>query len=69
MTNLDVSTGRASRCGRALVPAPELDREHKRCHTVVAVDDAGRKLAERTIGSTTADHLAVLTWAEQFGAD
>lgn len=42
---------------------------HKRCHTVVAIDDTGRKLAERTIGSTTADHLTVLTWAEQFGVD
>jgi len=42
---------------------------HKRSHTVVAVDDVGRKLGERTIGTTTADHLAILTWAEQFGAE
>jgi transposase len=42
---------------------------HKRSHTVVAVDDAGRKLGERTLGTTTADHLDLLTWAEQFGAD
>jgi transposase len=40
---------------------------HKRSHTVVAVDEAGRKLGERTLGTTTADHLTLLTWAEQFG--
>ena len=42
---------------------------HKRSHTVVAVDDVGRKLGERTIGTTTADHLTLLTWAEQLGAE
>ncbi|MFD2078146.1 IS110 family RNA-guided transposase [Actinopolymorpha cephalotaxi] len=40
---------------------------HKRSHTVVAVDDLGRKLGQRTTGTTTDDHLAMLTWAEQFG--
>jgi transposase len=30
---------------------------HKRSHTVVAVDETGRKLGERTIATTTADHL------------
>jgi transposase len=40
---------------------------HKRTHTVVAVDHAGRKLSERTLTATTPDHLAMLTWAEQFG--
>ncbi|MDT7682109.1 MAG: transposase [Pseudonocardiales bacterium] len=30
---------------------------HKRTHTVVAVDETGRKLGERTLGATTADHL------------
>jgi transposase len=40
---------------------------HKRTHTVVAVDETGRKLGERTLGTTTADHLAMLTWAERFG--
>jgi len=34
-----------------------------------AVDDVGRKFGERTIGTTTPDHLALLTWAEQFGAE
>jgi hypothetical protein len=38
-------------------------------HTVVAVDDAGCKLGQRTIGATTADHLGIPTWTEQFGAD
>lgn len=40
---------------------------HKGNHTAVAVDEAGRKLGERTTGTTTADHLQLLCWAEQFG--
>lgn len=40
---------------------------HKRNHTVVAVDENGRKLGERTMCATTADHLALLAWAEDFG--
>ena len=42
---------------------------HKRNHTVVAVDDRGRKLGERTTGTTSADHLQLLAWAEQFGSE
>lgn len=43
---------------------------HKRTHTVVAVDGAGRKLAAKTTTATTSeDHLEMLRWAEQFGAD
>ncbi|SDS66809.1 IS110 family transposase [Actinopolymorpha singaporensis] len=42
---------------------------HKRNHTVVAVDEPGRPLASRTIGTTTADHLRVLCWVDQFGPD
>jgi transposase len=42
---------------------------HKRSHTVVAVDDLGRKLGERTTGTTSDDHLALLAWAEKLGAD
>ncbi len=38
---------------------------HKRTHTVVAVDNQGRQIAERTIGATSKDHLRLLTWAEQ----
>ena len=37
---------------------------HKRSHTVVAVDEHGRKLREHTVGPTTADHLRLLAWAE-----
>jgi transposase len=42
---------------------------HKRTHTVVAVDERGRKLGERTVGTTTADHLELLVWASRFGAE
>jgi transposase len=40
---------------------------HKRTHTVVAVDQLGRRLGERTTGTTSQDHLALLGWAEKFG--
>jgi transposase len=40
---------------------------HKRSHTVVAVDEHGRQLSTKTLGTTTADHLALLRWAEQHG--
>ncbi|MTH67596.1 IS110 family transposase [Agromyces bracchium] len=36
---------------------------HKATHTFVAVDEVGRKLAERTVKATTAGHEAVLRWA------
>ena len=36
---------------------------HKRTHTVVAVDEAGRKLAERTAASTADGHLELLGWS------
>jgi transposase len=43
---------------------------HKRTPTVVAVDDAGRQLAEKTTTATTSDdHLEMLRWAERFGAE
>jgi transposase len=42
---------------------------HKRSHTVVAVDEHGRKLGERTIGTTSEDHLALLHWAQEFSRD
>ena len=42
---------------------------HKRTHTVVAVDEAGRKLGQHTTTSaTTADHLELVRWADQFGS-
>jgi len=42
---------------------------HKRAHTIVAVDEHGAKVAERTIGTTTKDHLGLLRWAAQLGVD
>jgi transposase len=42
---------------------------HKRTHTVVAVDCNGRQLGTKTTNATTtADHLAIIRWADQFGA-
>lgn len=38
---------------------------HKRTHTVVAVDDNGRRLAERTVPATPAGHLELLAWARE----
>jgi transposase len=38
---------------------------HKRTHTLVAVDEHGRKLAERTASATPAGHLALLDWARE----
>jgi transposase len=43
---------------------------HKRTHTVVAVDAAGRQLGVRvTKATSTAAHLDLLRWAGQFGSD
>jgi transposase len=43
---------------------------HKRTHTVVAVDDVGRQLGQlTTTATTTADHLAMLVWAERFDGE
>ena len=42
---------------------------HKRSHTLVACDEQGRKRGERTIGTSSADHLVVVGWAAGFGAD
>jgi transposase len=42
---------------------------HKRSHTIVAVDERGRRHAQRTINATTADHLEVIAWAEGLGED
>jgi transposase len=52
------------------LPAPLLGIDaHKRTHTIVAVDERGRRVAERTINATTADHLTVIAWAEALGDD
>src|SRR5215216_4488608 len=39
---------------------------HKRSHTFVAVDEVGRKLAERTFPATADGHLELLTWAARW---
>jgi len=36
---------------------------HKRTHTLVAVDEAGRKLGERTVVATPEGHLQAIEWA------
>lgn len=38
---------------------------HKRSHTVVAIDEAGRRLAERTVAATPEGHLELLDWARE----
>jgi transposase len=43
---------------------------HKRTHTFVAVDEVGRKLAEKTVKATTAGHAEAVMWArERFGSE
>lgn len=39
---------------------------HKRTHTFVAVDDVGKKLAEKTLPATTEGHLDALAWSERW---
>ncbi len=39
---------------------------HKRSHTVVVIDDAGRKLAEKTVAATDEGRLALRRWAAQW---
>lgn len=42
---------------------------HKRTHTVVAIDEAGRELgAKTTVSTTTEAHLELVRWADRFGA-
>jgi transposase len=38
---------------------------HKRTHTLVAVDDVGRRLAEKTVRTNTEGHLELLVWADR----
>lgn len=43
---------------------------HKRSHTIVAIDDAGRQLGQMTTNATTTkEHLKMLQWAAQFGTE
>ncbi len=39
---------------------------HKRSHTLVAVDENGRQLAERTVPATSSGHMEALDWARQW---
>ncbi|HEY8855136.1 MAG TPA: IS110 family transposase [Candidatus Dormibacteraeota bacterium] len=39
---------------------------HKRTHTVVAVDENGRQVGERTVAATPIGHMEVLGWARQW---
>jgi len=43
---------------------------HKRTHTFVAVDEVGRKLAEKTLAATSAGYAEAVMWArERFGSE
>jgi transposase len=43
---------------------------HKRTHTFVAVNEAGRKIGEKTVNAITAGHAEAVMWArKQFGTD
>jgi transposase len=39
---------------------------HKRSHTVVAIDEIGRKLGERTVPATPEGHLEAVRWAARW---
>ena len=39
---------------------------HKHTHTVVATDENGRQLAEKTVAATNAGHLDLVRWAGRF---
>jgi transposase len=39
---------------------------HKRTHTVVALDDVGRRVGEKTVAATSDGHLVLVQWAGQW---
>jgi transposase len=39
---------------------------HKRTHTVVALDEVGRRVGEKTLAATSDGHLALVQWAAQW---
>ncbi|TDE95743.1 hypothetical protein EXU48_05590 [Occultella glacieicola] len=39
---------------------------HKRTHTVVALDEVGRRLATKTVRTNAEGHLALVQWSAQF---
>ncbi len=42
---------------------------HKRPHTAVGVDQTGRQLSTKTIGTKSKDHLSLLRWATEQSGD
>jgi len=40
---------------------------HKRTHTVVVTDATGKQVGVKTLGTTTADHLELVRWADRHG--
>jgi hypothetical protein len=43
---------------------------HKATHTMVAIDDVGRKIGEKTVAANTEGHLDALIWARAaYGAE
>ena len=42
---------------------------HKRTHTVVVVDAQGRRLSQKTTGTTSSEHLRLIAWAARQGAE
>jgi len=40
---------------------------HKRTHTMVAVDDVGRRLGTKTVRANSDGHLDLVCWSAQFG--
>lgn len=42
---------------------------HKASHTVVAVDELGAEVGQKTVAATPAGHLQVLHWAGELGAE
>lgn len=42
---------------------------HKRTHTAVIVDQLGRELAAKTVGTTSTDNLTLLRWAAEHGSE
>ncbi len=39
---------------------------HKRTHTVVALDDVGRRVGEKTVAATSEGHLLLVQWSAQW---
>jgi transposase len=42
---------------------------HKRTHTVVAVDEVGRRIDEKTVRTNTEGHLDLLAWSRRLAEE